>query len=1539
MNLLDFIKLSKFGTMKIYKKSISHFLKSTDAFTLDDFLRQFFSYCKKRLKCDGVSIFFYSSAIDKLELFFHSQINPYLLSLKTDEGTVGSAFKTSRLAWGDGDESENKWLDANSCPEDKIRGIIALPLNIYKIPFAIICFQYHEKNQPPFGKLKKGFYKQESKTVKTFWKESKSANLGRFIKKLRLQQITTDLRSTGEAPTYLKSTGSEFIAKLQKAFKTDQQPIPPFIGIQIVDHQQQKINSLHSVGMPLGYEYAHSIPFSSDDIHADILRTRKIEIISGNDTKRFDQTIFSKYSHDKYIRLFMPLFPINYIYDNKNYDNLKIETLLNFSPKKNPHRFEFTWNKKRPPQALIYGTLELGYIKKGSGMSPWNKELAYWVVKHALELSKQIYDSTFSGILDKIGILLASVPDAALKKFTCEFPGGIFHGLREYPIQNEGLLVLPKRMPVKNYDKGEAVDSDKFIPCKPISLTYRPINLKNFPKEIKNDLKCISKIAAKAVDIALRLLDSTIVQHEFLYIAESINNVGTLFHDKILDSVCNEALLCSGANCCMLYRFTKRTKPYLTSKNDKLWLFGSPISAPKSTDVRFLVQSEEETIHKVAQSKMPIYSSDYESNQSEKSNPYCLLPMEIIDGPVCVLLLCFSRGYLFNNQEKFNLENQVVKWVARLSMRHLILRQRFSDLMMRLRITIQEISKSLEQSTERRMPIFLEKLLIELVKLVNSNAASITVYYQPKTGTEWLRRFICCRGDDENEILSENHDFINAKLEGPCHDACVKSKIIIIHQRNEDNGIINVVNAIERIVNNNGCSNEKRKTFQQYSNWLTGDNTPSTVITFPIPEWNNDQTILKASVTIVLPKIHYLDFYHKHLIDEIGALIAETMRHIRHLDSKDSETIHLDQFEQRRLAFEKAKHPDEIIGILLAGMGRKITFSKMGAWNLAEDVIIWNLDWGNKNLIVRSARGNGMAAFQNTQNLLYINCDGHPMLKKEGIFFTKNKPPRLRSKFQLWTFALQIESKYNPLCHAYLNNIGCQILVSFPIVDATDRIHGVIDLLLDTPFYEEEGPVFKRLFYRMSHGFCNAVDKCQKSRIKKITDDLYYNVKPSLLYFQTDEIYSQIVIRMKKEFQGEHCDLFIVRGRKMLLQSTTREKIIETNKLHTDYWIKPDESNREILGACFYNKKPILFHSGQKNHSYNHVSKKLRKVICEDFNFERMAFPIMTGTGHEETIIGILHIRGPVKLSLKQDDDKAFEKKTVKKSTLFTYEDYLLCLNLCVSIQRIIQMANLVERQGGLVLELAHSIEQPLQFLRSPIQHALRLLPWNNPTLQPELINIKNEIYHGFHLAIEAKDHIGWLARSSHRNGKDIEYQFEKSDLSNLIRQQCHFMNSKASQDGIPIYCNVKQLKPLPFHKDLMKKVIINLLDNACKYSWSNKYINVRGYEHYGKIKIIVTNFGVGIPKEQMNRIFEPYYRARVLDAKGKRSGSGIGLGIVKEVIEKIHKGTVTAESYPNKPINTNQVVESMEVIENVAHLTKFIIILNRETLEQLNLE
>ena len=96
-------------------------------------------------------------------------------------------------------------------------------------------------------------------------------------------------------------------------------------------------------------------------------------------------------------------------------------------------------------------------------------------------------------------------------------------------------------------------------------------------------------------------------------------------------------------------------------------------------------------------------------------------------------------------------------------------------------------------------------------------------------------------------------------------------------------------------------------------------------------------------------------------------------------------------------------------------------------------------------------------------------------------------------------------------------------------------------------------------------------------------------------------------------------------------------------------------------------------------------------------------------------------------------------------------------------------------------------------------------------------------------------------------------------------------------------------------NEQLIKSAFYNLIENACKYS-ENKEAEISFKVFNGMIELIFKDKGIGIPQDEIAKIFQPFYRA---SNSRNITGSGLGLSLTKKIVE-LHKGNITINSLLN---------------------------------------
>ena len=143
------------------------------------------------------------------------------------------------------------------------------------------------------------------------------------------------------------------------------------------------------------------------------------------------------------------------------------------------------------------------------------------------------------------------------------------------------------------------------------------------------------------------------------------------------------------------------------------------------------------------------------------------------------------------------------------------------------------------------------------------------------------------------------------------------------------------------------------------------------------------------------------------------------------------------------------------------------------------------------------------------------------------------------------------------------------------------------------------------------------------------------------------------------------------------------------------------------------------------------------------------------------------------------------------------------------------------------------------------------------------------------------------------------EYDFRDTDLRELVSNTLESYRYQIEQHGFTLEEKIDPVPPMRIDREAMARSLVNLVNNALKYSQDHKYIGVNLYRENGSVKLEVIDHGIGIPNREHEKIFEKFYRVGdplVHNTKG----SGLGLSLVRHIAHA-HGGEVSVDSTPGQ--------------------------------------
>ncbi len=133
-------------------------------------------------------------------------------------------------------------------------------------------------------------------------------------------------------------------------------------------------------------------------------------------------------------------------------------------------------------------------------------------------------------------------------------------------------------------------------------------------------------------------------------------------------------------------------------------------------------------------------------------------------------------------------------------------------------------------------------------------------------------------------------------------------------------------------------------------------------------------------------------------------------------------------------------------------------------------------------------------------------------------------------------------------------------------------------------------------------------------------------------------------------------------------------------------------------------------------------------------------------------------------------------------------------------------------------------------------------------------------------------------------------------NLDKLIMNTVSILSPQANEKNQALNVDIKApLSVVLADEDMIGQLMINLLDNAIKYTPEGGRIDIKAENWHDEVKVAIVDTGIGIPRESIPRLFERFYRVDKARSR-ELGGTGLGLAIVKHILE-VHNGRIEVES------------------------------------------
>ena len=226
-----------------------------------------------------------------------------------------------------------------------------------------------------------------------------------------------------------------------------------------------------------------------------------------------------------------------------------------------------------------------------------------------------------------------------------------------------------------------------------------------------------------------------------------------------------------------------------------------------------------------------------------------------------------------------------------------------------------------------------------------------------------------------------------------------------------------------------------------------------------------------------------------------------------------------------------------------------------------------------------------------------------------------------------------------------------------------------------------------------------------------------------------------------------------------------------------------------------------------------------------------------------------------------------------------------------LALRGINKEAETMKLRGALIANVSHELRTPLSMIRLGAETLMR-----GKLKDHERAEIQDQILREVLLLSHLVENVLDVARIQNRSTKALAFTpVPPRDLiRNLVTTYESWIRSKGFAVTLELDENVAQQL---WDRDAVSRALLNLIDNAIKYSADEKRLEVVLRQTAEHVVIEVKDHGIGIEPKDLARIFDPYYRAKFSDTTTRR-GAGLGLTLVQQIVAS-HGGQVEVDSTP----------------------------------------
>lgn len=309
----------------------------------------------------------------------------------------------------------------------------------------------------------------------------------------------------------------------------------------------------------------------------------------------------------------------------------------------------------------------------------------------------------------------------------------------------------------------------------------------------------------------------------------------------------------------------------------------------------------------------------------------------------------------------------------------------------------------------------------------------------------------------------------------------------------------------------------------------------------------------------------------------------------------------------------------------------------------------------------------------------------------------------------------------------------------------------------------------------------------------------------------------------------------------------------------------------------------------------NKAAMRLLNITTSDDSFEKISEKLKFNLDFDK----IMYLPNYTTFELKTN----VEENDLNIVFVPFFSDKLTPMGVIMMIRNITENVRLDNLRKEFVANVSHELKTPLTSIKGYSETMM-----NGDLTYQEVIKFSKVINQEANRMGRLVSDLLQLSRFDY---KRVNWKKMLFPINDLVLKVCEKMRFEAEEKNHTLECICSDKTPSVYaDKDSVEQVVMNILSNSIKYTPNGGRISVYVGAINESVYIKVIDNGIGIPENDLNRIFERFYRVDKARSR-KMGGTGLGLSIVKEIVEemdgtiniksKVNEGTEVVVTFPTK--------------------------------------